>query len=466
MLTSLQLSQFIVEHPVDSATRDAALEAILDTVACMIAGSTEDGVTQVESLLPKSKDSSDPRGFKAESHYRPEDAAMVYGTAAHILDYDDVSMLAMCHPSAPVLAALLAARPWATINGTELCDALAIGTEVMIRMGQAIGMRHYSLGFHTTSTLGVFGAAAAVARLNQLNIDQTAACLAIAASLSCGLRINFGTTVKSMHVGIAASNALRSVGWALGGIRGSSTDLFGERGILATFSGGEVHTWRESIRLGEPFALNQPGFERKRYACCYMLHKIIALGLRIAQHGIRLEQIDRLQVEMPRGGSLPLIHPAPTTGMQALFSGPYALLSAISDGSVGFESFTDEAVDRGHIKARLSHVALIEPVGELGTSEALEAAPVTIVAKLLDGTTHTFVESTTPGSSGDRFTTEDLQSKWIECLKRAVPRLNPARAKQLFQQGSRLCDDASIEPWMSSLLTLMNQAIPNESRVA
>jgi 2-methylcitrate dehydratase PrpD len=460
------MSQFIVEHAVDSATRDAALDAVLDTVACMLAGSTEDGVTQVESLLPNSTDCSNPRGFKPKTHYQPEDAAMVYGTAAHILDYDDVSMLAMCHPSAPVLAALLAARPWATITGTELCDALAIGTEVMIRMGQAIGMRHYSLGFHTTSTLGVFGAAAAVSRLNRLNIDQAGACLAIAASLSSGLRINFGTTVKSMHVGFAASSALRSVGWALGGIRGSSADLFGDRGILATFSGGEVQTWRESIRLGNPFALNRPGFERKRYACCYMLHKIIALGLQIAHHGIRLEQIERLQIEMPRGGSLPLIYPNPTTGMQALFSAQYALLSAISDGSVGFESFTDDAVNRSHIRARLPHVTIIEPVGELGTSEALEASPVTLVAKLFDGSTHTFVESTTPGSAGDRFTTQELQSKWIECLNKGVPRVTPARAVQLFTQGSRLCDDASIEPWLSQLWTLMNQAAPSQSRMA
>jgi 2-methylcitrate dehydratase PrpD len=466
MLTSLQLSRFVVEHQVDSATQQAAMECFLDTLACIIAGSVEDGVTRVESLFPISPEKPHLPGFRPGSRYRPEDAAMLYGTAAHILDYDDVSMLAICHPSAPVLAAILASRPWPSVKGTELCDALAIGTEVMIRLGQAIGLRHYALGFHSTSTLGVFGAVAAVARMRRLSVDQTASSLAMAASLASGLRINFGTTVKSMHVGIAAANALRAVDWAVAGIRGSAADLFATNSILATFSGGQVSTWPDAIKLGQPFAMHEPGFERKRYACCYMLHKVVALGLQMAHEGLRLEHLARLDVEMPSGGTLPLIYPKPTTGIQGLFSGQYALLTAISDRTVNFESFTDKAVSRPHIRARLPDVTLSESGDELRSSAAIEAAPVTIRATLVDGTTRIFVQSTSPGSPADPFTLADLQAKWSECLKRAVPFVQATQATLLFQQGTQLCADISFDPWVSSLWTLLHSAPRDQSRVA
>ena len=167
-LTSTALATFVTQARVDDRVRSAAATAILDTLAVLIAGSVEDATARIAKTLAPQLDGQGLPSFDPAIRLRPDDAALLYGTAAHALDFDDVSMLAICHPSAPILAALLAAGPWAELTGPALCEAHAIGTEVMIRMGQAIGFRHYELGFHATATMGVFGATAAVARLRRL----------------------------------------------------------------------------------------------------------------------------------------------------------------------------------------------------------------------------------------------------------------------------------------------------------
>src|SRR3546814_8036603 len=93
--------------------------------------------------------------------YREDDACLISGMSSHILDYDDVSMLAVCHPSVPVLTALLALLEETGASGADLLDAYIVGTEILISSGQAMGFRHYELGFNANSKLGVLGAAAA-----------------------------------------------------------------------------------------------------------------------------------------------------------------------------------------------------------------------------------------------------------------------------------------------------------------
>ncbi len=271
-ITSIDLVTFVTRAKVGVDVLSAAAPAILDTIAVMIAGSAEDVILRLGKTLSSREGRSGPPSFDLGDQFQPTEAALLYGTAAHALDFDDVSMLAICHPSAPVLAALLAARPWPALTGPDLCEAYAIGAEVMIRMGRAIGFRHYELGFHSTATMGVFGATAAVARLHRPDLVEATTALAIAASLACGLRLNFGSMVKPLHVGLAAANALRAVDWTRAGVEASRLELFGPGAVFDALSGGAQVGWPETVRLGEPFAIEAPGLERKRCACCYLLH--------------------------------------------------------------------------------------------------------------------------------------------------------------------------------------------------
>lgn len=450
-LASIDVARFATGHVVDSAARDAAVPAILDTLAVLAAGSVEPSVERLSRSLAGSPDADDRPSFRIGVRHRADDIALLYGTAAHALDYDDVSMLAICHPSAPVLAALLAVAPWARLSGRELCDAHAVGTEVTIRMGQAVGFHHYALGFHTTATMGVFGATAGLARLLGLDMATTHTAFAIAASLSSGLRLNFGSMVKPLHVGVAAANAIRAIEWATAGVEATNADLFGPAGVIDAFSGGAQVGWPDRIELGTPFAIESPGFERKRYPCCYLLHRIIALGLRARREGIHLADVVRFRVEMPKGGTRPLIHPRPASGSEALFSGPYALLAAITDGDVTLSSFTDEAVDRRELRERFDDVVVTEVGDRALSAEEIGAATVHLDLQLSDGSTRSYAQDAAPGSQADPMTPAELRAKWIDCFDRVRPDLSSEHAAALHDQGITALTDGPLDEWLHSL---------------
>lgn len=417
----------------------------------MLAGSVEEAAVRIGATF----EPVSPRGgfpsFDQMVHLCAEDAALLYGTAAHALDYDDVSMLAISHPSAPVLAALLAAEDWTKVSGAQIAEAHAIGTEAMVRMGQAIGFAHYELGFHATATMGVFGATAAVARLRGFDAAQTANALAIAVSLASGLSLNFGSMMKPVHVGIAAASGLRAAVWSGAGVEASSGDLFGPRGVFDALSGGRQVNWPEDVALGRPFAIEAPGFELKRYPCCYMLHRIIALGRHVSETGLGLDAIAALRVEMPRGGTRPLIHPFPASGKQAMFSGPYTLLAAIVDGDVGFASFEDRAVSRAEIQSRMADVTIEEVAGPALTSEQIGAAPVRLALRLSDGSTRRFECLASPGSPADPLDLDEQEAKWIDCLRRANPALLSGAAAALRVRAVKGLGTGALQPWLSEL---------------
>lgn len=443
------LAAFVCGAAPPDATRRHAVRAILDTLAVTVAGGGEPAPRRLAAALaPAAEGERVPSLWSADA-YRPEDAALLFGLAAHVLDYDDVSMLTICHPSAPVLSALLAAASGRAVSGAALVDAFAIGTEVLIRVGEAMGFRHYALGFHATGTLGTLGAAAAAARLAGLDPARTAHALAIAASMSGGLRKNFGSMVKALHVGLAASNGVKAARLAAAGIEGAA-EPFQDEGFLCAFSGGETDRWPEGFALGQPFALERPGFEQKRYPCCYLLHKMIEATLQLRREaGIGLDDVARARVIMPRGGTKPLIHPVPRSGLNALFSGPYAVAAALHDGRVDLASFTDAAVLRPAIQARLADVTLVEAGPELSRGGDIGGAPVTVHLVLKGGGELAREIVASPGSHRDPLTRAQLADKWRDGLRRGRPDLDAATADRLFAEGEALPALARVDGWLA-----------------
>jgi 2-methylcitrate dehydratase PrpD len=437
------------------ATRTYAVSAILDTIAVTIAGSAEDAIRLLGESLPASQEAAAWAAPWSRKKYRADDAAILFGTASHMLDYDDVSMVTVCHPSAPVLSAMVAAIGAGALTtaptGRAFITAFCVGTEVMIRVGQAMGFRHYELGFHATATLGHIGAAAAVARLAGLSRAQTAHALSIAASMSSGLRTNFGSMVKPLHVGLAAANGLRAVQLALGGVEGAA-DVFEAGGFLHAFSGGATDKWPAGIAFGAPFVLQQPGFEQKRYPCCYLLHKIIEASLALRrEHDIALDQVQSVLVRMPRGGTRPLNHPYPRSGLNGKFSAPYAVVASILDGRINLASFLDAAVLRPEVQSRLHDVTVVEEGVASNEGSDLGSAPVSVDIILHDGRVLSKTVTLSPGSQDDPITVEQLQEKWTDCFNRGMPQIGGADARSLFEQGMHLDEMASSADWLAGL---------------
>lgn len=392
------------------AAAEAARRSWFDTLAATLAGVGENSTRAALRI----------HSAAGPSELQATEAALVLGTASHALDYDDVCMLATCHPSAPVVSALLALLPQleGSVPGKPLRDLLAaylVGTETVLRLGAWLGFRHYALGFHATSTLGVVGAAAAAAHALELPAPQAHAALSIAASSAGGLRANFGTDTKPLHVGFAASDGLRAAFLARAGA-GASGDVWGPRGFELAFNGGEPPSplaWTGS----QEWAIVQPGFEHKRFPSCYLTHRLIAGILKIRgrlPEAARTQPV-RIDIEVPRDGLAALKYPRATTGLEGKFSGPYCAAAAWLDGRVDLASFGHAAVRRAPLQEQMKRVALRE---RATSGESLDSAPVHLAVHG-DGWIERLTVDWAPGSLADPMTREQMESKWRDCARHA-----------------------------------------------
>src|SRR3954466_10025393 len=160
----MTLSAFAREATPPSAARAAAARAFLDTVGVTLAGAAEPAARIVQRVVEQ--DGTGPgRVLGTALRASAANAALASGTAAHALDYDDMCFVSLAHPSAPLVAAALAAGELAGASGPARLAAYAGGFQARGRGGAAMNPRHYQQGWHCTSTLGTIGAAAAASRL-------------------------------------------------------------------------------------------------------------------------------------------------------------------------------------------------------------------------------------------------------------------------------------------------------------
>src|SRR5215472_17919279 len=204
--------------------RQIARQCVLDYLGVALAGA-QDPLVQI--LLDETAEAggSPQASIIGHSERLPAlSAALVNGAAAHALDYDDVNMAMPGHPSVAILPGLLALAELKGSSGREVITAFVAGYEIACRIGSALRPGHYDLGFHSTGTIGAFGAAAACARLLGLDAEATAAALGIAGTQAAGLKSQFGTMCKTFHAGKAAQNGLLAARLAARGFS-SRTDI-------------------------------------------------------------------------------------------------------------------------------------------------------------------------------------------------------------------------------------------------
>ena len=250
---------------------------ILDTVGIIIrarhdAESTKSLISAVNKL---DLNNGNCQVFSDKSKYVPSAAALINGTLAHSLDFDDTHAEASLHSSAPILAAAFAAAQMKNCSGQELITACVLGYEIQIRLGLAGGSSaHYKRGFHPTATCGIFGAAAAAGYIVGLSKEQFISAFGIALSQSSGSMqfLNDGSWTKRSHVGQAAQNGLNAAILAGEGFKGPKEAFEGKWGYLNSFvSGGDLSKVLEG--LGEKFETLNLGV--KPYPSCRYSHAAI-----------------------------------------------------------------------------------------------------------------------------------------------------------------------------------------------
>ena len=240
------LQQLLAEYAVDErrATPSAAVtphhakRAIIDWFAALLPGAVVAPTTSlVDALtddLGRGEASLYPSGVRATART----AALVVGTAAHVVEFDDIFRDAVYHPGAPVIAAALATAQHVGASGSRLIAAVVVGYEISTRIAVALSPAHYKY-WHTTGTVGAFGAAAAAATILELDAAQIAHALATSATFAAGLQQAFRSDAmsKPLHAGRAAEAGVLAALLAEKGVTGAADMFEGDAGFGQAMSG-------------------------------------------------------------------------------------------------------------------------------------------------------------------------------------------------------------------------------------
>jgi 2-methylcitrate dehydratase PrpD len=346
------------EHVVVVAT-----QCILDTIGVAVAGAGEPAPRRLREVL-------DP-GSEATLLGRPEraghlSAALINGTAAHVLDYDDVSAPMLGHPSVPVLPAVLALGERLNSSLRDLLVAFVAGVEAEVRLATALGASHYASGFHTTATAGTVGAAVASAHLLRLNPAETRSAIGTAATQAAGLKAVFGSDGKALHAGKAAHSGLLSALLAQQGFTSAADVIAGPQGFAATHSS----TWQPDP-LHEPWgeSWHVAGILFKFHAACYLTHASINGVLSLTQYLGDIAAVERLELHVPPGHLDVCAIDDPHNGLEAKFSLRFVAALAATRRAATDDLFTSEALSDGRIRQLMKRVVVV-PDDRLSTFAA------------------------------------------------------------------------------------------------
>src|ERR1700761_2186884 len=239
------------------AALDWTASAFVDTVGVTLAGIREDG-PQILLRVPGIAAAPGPALILGTNRRTSVlDAALVNGVAAHALDYDDVAGSLGGHPSAMLVPALIPLAEMLGRSGQDLVTAYVAGFEAECRIARGVHHHHYDKGWHPTATIGIFGTVAGAARLLHLSVDQTAIALGMAASFAAGLKANFGTMTKPLHVGHGIRDGVFAALMAQQGFTANPGAFEHKQGFLDVFNGPGTYDlgpvlngWYDPIECG------------------------------------------------------------------------------------------------------------------------------------------------------------------------------------------------------------------------
>ncbi len=292
-------------------------------------------------------------GCTAIGHSRTLDAAgaaFVNGTAAHGEDFDDTFEGGPVHAGAVVVPAVLAVAERERLSGRDALLGIAVGVEVMCRASLVAPKLIHQAGFHPTAVLGAMGAAASVATALRLSKNQFVNALGIAGSMAAGIieYLAEGAWTKRMHPGWAAQSGIRAADLARAGFVGPRAVFEGTHGLFHGFARTTDGDWDKLVGgFGERWVANSLAF--KPYACGTMTQPYVDCARRLAEKGVRAEEVVEIVCEAAEGTVHRLWEPLadkqrPPNAYFAKFSQPYCIAAGFVLGHAGLEAFTEERV--------------------------------------------------------------------------------------------------------------------------
>jgi 2-methylcitrate dehydratase PrpD len=355
------LAQFVAGSQWDAIppeVRCEGLRGLLNFVGCALGGARDEAMDIAVTVLAPFFGA--PQAIVIGRGERPDalNAAFLNAVSANVLEYDDTHVGTVMHPAGPVASGLFALAELRPVSGRELLHAFIVGVETSCRVGLAVMPTHYRRGWHITATCGIFGAAAACARLIGLDVRRTAWALGHAATQSASLVESLGSMSKSLGVGNAAKNGLAAALLAEGRFSGPEKPIEGRYGFAAVTS-DSADLAHITDGIGERWEVLNNAY--KPYPCGVVLFPVIDACFELrARHVPVPEAIDRVVV---RGH--PLMRERTDrsnveNGRDAKVSLQHSVAAAFLFGAAGLAQFEDDCIADPAVRALRATVVFEE----------------------------------------------------------------------------------------------------------
>lgn len=435
-----RLAQFCVDtrfEDLPPALVEQAKRHILDTFGATLAGADSEVAKTAQQVFED--ETGDTLVWSTRQRVGAAQAAMLNGIAAHALELDDTG--GCDHSGAVVLPAVMAAVSMVgqPVSGREFITAVVIGYEVGRRVLEACGgySAHNGAGWHSTATCGVFGAAAASARIFRLNAGQTLSALGIAGSFSGGLWafIHDGSQSKKLHSGRAAEGGLLAARFAQQGVSGPTRlfeDVWG--GFLQTLAAATSTPEALDADLGTVWKLARCSI--KPYASCRGTHSAIdALGLLLDQLKVPVDQVEDIQISLC--GFLQDMCGGQDVGTLAAaqMSLAYALAARLVHGHCRLQAYDDDARNDPRIVQWMSRIRL-----EVDPQLSEDGEPV-VTLRTVDGRQASLCVEVPLGAPGNPLSDVALEEKFFSLAMRVMSR---ERVEELLGQLWRIEELESV----------------------
>ena len=452
----LAYGRWIAETPVDwpEAALESAHRQFIDVIAVTLPGAAEPATRNVFETVA-GWGSGPATVIGQGTGLAAPWAALVNGTAAHALDFDDNFDPAKAHATAVLAPALLALAEQEDSSGRDCLDAYIAGLQILGRVGQGVNPAHRNRGWHATATVGAVGAAAACARLLRLDARRAAFAVSIATSMAGGFMSQFGTMTKPLHAGLAAKSGILAAGLARAGIDAGLETLDGPTGMNRLMVGPDYEQLRdglthvehgqtlrfETAKIGDPLLILSSGFRVKRFPNCGSAHRSMDAVLELkARFGFSADEIEEVNVWAPVSHLNNLMYERPEDALQAKFSLEYGVAVALLTGNCTLADFTDEAVADPEIRA------FYRKINRHPVDKAEGEFPTRVEIRLSDGRS---VETAVPMPVGSLAAPFSLDQYWAKFEGCSQGLLAAARLAELRQALAEMPQSRSIRPMMA-----------------
>lgn len=419
-MTKVPVASILAEWAADLPSPNSDLSdsrannAFIDTLACIFAGSQEKATLSVLDAARKIQGEGNHTIFGHDVKLPPAGAALVNGMAAHALDFDDNFLPGYTHASAVLVPTLIVIGEMQKHSGVRLRDAYVVGLELQARVSSLLNPGHYGAGWHSTSTVGVIGAAGAAAALMGLPPESICSAMSIGFSLAAGSKLQFGTSTKPLHAGLAAHNAVLAASMAASGIGAQSEFLTGRWSFQELYGHGKKVDDRIALEgFGTHWAIEEHGLMTKRFPCCAASHLALdAIEILREKLGADTSDLCKVTARLPKRLYDNLRFDRPTTENEARFSFTYPAACLLREGHVSLHHFTPEAIQDTKRTTQL----------ELFRRESVDMSPddtpisVTLLAEFKSGRKEEIVATDLIGGSNQPLSEDDLQRKISDCL--------------------------------------------------